>query len=416
MADLDIAIVGGGIGGLTAALALHARGFRPRIYEAAAELQPLGVGIAIHPYGTKELADLGLAEKLAAMSVEATDSMFFNRFGQQIYADKIGRRGGYGYLPHLVHRGYLQKMLYDAVVERLGAGAVVLGQACAGIAQDASGVTVALRRGRGGADAEPVRADIVVGADGVRSTVRAALHPDLAKPHYSGITLYRGVTRAKPYHSGGAILHIGAKRTGTLIVYPILDNIDGSGLTLTNWVIELPGSAEIPEDWNRKGDPKTVAHAFDDCRLGFLDVPALLRAAEAVYEYPMVDHEPLDRWSFGRVTLLGDAAHAMYPRGGNGSNQAIVDARALADALARNADPVAALQAYEQERRERANALVIANRGEGPDVLLRIVDERTDGRPFDDIEKVLPFAEADGIVKEYHRLAGMARPPNAATN
>ena len=409
---MDIAIIGGGIGGLTTALALHTRGFRPRVYEATAELKPLGVGIVIHPYGTKELADLGLAEELADNSVEATDSMFFNRFGQQIYTDKIGRRGGYSYLPHLVHRGTLQMMLYHAVAERLGPDAVMLGQACVGIEQDDAGATVFLKHGKTGAEIEPIRADVVIGADGVRSAVRAQLLPDLGHPHYSGITLWRGVTRAKPYHSGGAILHIGDK-SGRLIVYPIVNNIDGSELALTNWVIELPGDPEVPEDWNRKGDPAKVEHAFDECRLDFLDVQALLHDAEAIYEYPMVDHEPLGRWSFGRVTLLGDAAHAMYPRGGNGSNQAIIDARILADSLARIGNPVAALKSYEDERREKANAVVIANRGEGPDVLMTIVDQRTNGERFDDIEKVLPAAAAERIISEYYRLAGMARPQNA---
>ena len=406
---MDIAIIGGGIGGLTAALRLHAHGFCPQIYEAATDLKPLGVGIAIHPYGVKELAELGLEESLAKNSVVATDSLYFSRHGQQIYADKIGRPAGFGHSPHLVHRGILQKILYDAVVERLGPKAVMLGQACSGLAQDDNDVTIFLKHGKSGAKAEPVRADIVVGADGVRSTVRAQLFPDLAKPHYSGITLWRGVTRAKPYHSGGAILH-GGTINSKLIVYPILNNVDGGDLTLTNWVIELPGSPDIPEDWNRKGDLAQIEHAFDECRLDFLDVPALLRNADVVYEYPMVDHEPLPQWSFGRVTLLGDAAHAMYPRGGSGSNQALVDARVLAESLARIGDPIAALKAYEDERREKTNALVIANRSEGPDVLMTIVDQRTSGKPFDDIEKVLPFAEADGIIKDYHRLAGNVRP------
>jgi 5-methylphenazine-1-carboxylate 1-monooxygenase len=408
---MEIAIIGGGIGGLTTALALHARGFRPRIFEAAAALKPLGVGIAIHPYGVKELADLGLEEKLAKNSVVATDSLYFSRHGQPIYADKIGRPAGFNYSPHLVHRGILQMMLYDAAVERLGRDAVMLGHACVGIAQDEAGVTVSLKEGRAGAEIEPIRADVVIGADGVRSTVRAALHPGLGQPHYSGITLWRGVTRAKPYHSGGAILHAGTANS-KLIVYPILNNVDGGDLTLTNWVIELPGSPDIPEDWNRIGDLAQIEHSYDECRLDFLDVPALLHNADVVYEYPMVDHEPLPQWSFGRVTLLGDAAHAMYPRGGSGSNQALVDARVLAECLKRISDPAAALKAYEDERREKANAVVLANRREGPDVLMTIVDQRTNGRPFDDIEKVLPFAEADAIMKDYHRLAGNVRPQN----
>jgi 5-methylphenazine-1-carboxylate 1-monooxygenase len=409
---MKIAIIGGGIGGLTAALTLHARGFRPRIYEAATELKPLGVGIAIHPYGVKELAELGLGAELAKNSVVATDSLYFSRFGQQIYADKIGRSAGFNYSPHLIHRGILQTMLYDAVLERLGRDAVMLGHACAGIAQDEASVTVHLTRGRNGGRMEPIRAGVVIGADGVRSTVRAALHPDLGRPHYSGVTLWRGVTRAKPYHSGGTILHTGTINS-KLIVYPILNNVDGSTLTLTNWVIELPGGPDIPEDWNRKGDLAQIEHAFDECQLDFLDVPALLHNADVVYEYPMVDHEPLTQWSFGRVTLLGDAAHAMYPRGGSGSNQALVDARVLAECLARISDPAAALKAYEDERRDKANAVVLANRREGPDVLMTIVDQRTNGKPFDDIEEVLPFAEADSIVKEYHRLTGMPRPSNS---
>jgi 5-methylphenazine-1-carboxylate 1-monooxygenase len=406
---MDIAIIGSGIGGLTAALKLHAQGFRPCVYEAVAELKPLGVGIAIHPYGVKELADLGLEGKLAKNSVVATDSLYFSRFGQQIYADKIGRPAGFNHSPHLVHRGTLQMMLYDAVVERLGRDAVMLGHACVGITQDDDGVTVQLKEGRAGAEIEPIRADVVIGADGVRSTVRAALHPELGRPHYSGITLWRGVTRAKPYHSGGAILHAGTVNS-KLIIYPILNDVEGTDLTLTNWVIELPGSPDIPEDWDRIGDLAQIEHAFDECRLDFLDVPALLRNADLVYEFPMVDHEPLPRWSFGRVTLLGDAAHAMYPRGGSGSNQALVDARVLAECLARISDPAAALRVYEDERREKANAVVLANRREGPDVLMTIVDQRTNGKPFDDIEKVLPFAEADAIVKDYHRLAGNVRP------
>lgn len=292
----------------------------------------------------------------------------------------------------------------------MGSDAVVLGRLCVGLKQDAAGVTVAFKDRQSGNEAEPVRADIAIGADGVRSTMRAQLFPGLGRPHYSGITCWRGTTLTKPYHSGGAVLHIGAERTGKLIVYPILNKVDGTDLTLTNWVLELKGSPEIPEDWNRKGDKAQIEHTFDECRLDILDVPALLRDADVVYEYPMVDHEPLARWSLGRVTLLGDAAHAMYPRGGNGSNQALVDAQVIADALGKIADPLAALKAYEDQRREPANALVIANRAEGPDVLGSIVDERTAGQRFDDVEKVLPFAEADKIIKDYHRLAGMERP------
>jgi 2-polyprenyl-6-methoxyphenol hydroxylase-like FAD-dependent oxidoreductase len=404
---MEIAIIGGGIGGLAAALRLHAMGFRPVVYEAARELKPLGVGIAIQPYGTRELTELGLGAELAAGSVEARDSIYLNRFGQHIYEEKVGPHIGYSHHQYMMHRGHLQMMLYRAVLDRLGPEAVRLGHHCAGFTQDATGVTAHFD------DRPDARADVLIGADGVRSRIREQLHPGRGSPAYSGITLWRGVTLAKPYLSGGSVMHIGALRTGILMVYPILDQVGGSALSLTNWVLEKHGRPDVMEDWNRQGRLADIEHDFDDCRVDGIDIPALFRDAEAIYEYPMVDHEPLGRWSFGRVTLLGDAAHAMYPRGGNGSNQAIVDARVLAECLDVADDPVGALARYDSARRESANALVLACRGEGPNLLLTLVDQRTGGRRFEDIETVLPFAESDAIMRKYHRLAGMARPAGA---
>ncbi|RKP53531.1 pyridine nucleotide-disulfide oxidoreductase [Pararobbsia silviterrae] len=408
---LDIAIIGAGIGGLTLALRLHQKGFRPRVYESTAELRPLGVGVVSQPYGTREMTELGLLDELNAVSVDAIESVYYNQYGQEIYGERCGTHMGYPHGQRFIHRGIWQMLLYKAVIERLGPDSVVLGARATGFTEDANGVTVRFRPNHA---TQPVpaeiRADVVIGIDGIKSAIREQLYPESSKPHFSGITLWRGVTLMKPFKTGGTILHIGAPSQGSLIVYPIHDDWEGTGLTLTNWIVEQNDRAESIEDWNQKGDIAEIAHMFDECKLDFLDVGEMLRNAREVYLFPLIDHDPLDRWAFGRVALMGDAAHAMYPRGGNGACQALVDARVIAEKLSTIDDPVEALQRYEQERLPIANRIVLANRGDGPEVVRRIVEERTQGQRFDDIEKVLPFAEADSIFKEYHRLAGMKRP------
>jgi 2-polyprenyl-6-methoxyphenol hydroxylase-like FAD-dependent oxidoreductase len=214
-----------------------------------------------------------------------------------------------------------------------------------------------------------------------------------------------------PYRDGGTILHIGDPvAQGSLIVYPIRDNVDGKGNTLVNWVVEQNGKPQSIEDWNVRVQPDEIAHKFDECKLDFIDVGEMIRNAREVYIYPLIDHDPLPQWSFGRVTLLGDAAHAMYPRGGNGVCQALVDAGVIATKLSEIPDPIEALKAYEAARRTGVNKLVIANRGEGPEVVRRIVEERSGGKPFANIEDILPRAEVEALFMEYHRMAGMKRP------
>jgi 2-polyprenyl-6-methoxyphenol hydroxylase-like FAD-dependent oxidoreductase len=407
---LDITIIGAGPAGLATALRLHQRGFRPRIYESATALKPLGVGIDIKPYGTQEVTELGLLEEFRKISVEARESIFYTRYGQEIYSEKCGKHMGYEHEQRFVHRGTFQMMLYDAVMERLGPDSVVLGAPCKGFQQDENGVSIYFDPAREGVPSE-TRADILIGVDGIKSVIRKQLLPSSTRSHYSGITLWRGVTLMKPYKTGGTILHIGDPiAQGSLIVYPIRDDEDGKGNTLVNWVVEQNGNPESIEDWNQRVTPDEIAHKFDECKLDFLDVGQMIRNAREVYLFPLIDHDPLPQWSFGRVTLLGDAAHAMYPRGGNGVCQALVDTHVIAEKLAVVNDPVEALRQYEAERREKVNRIVVANRGEGPEVVRRIVEERSGGKPFDDIEKIFPRAEADALFKEYHRMAGMKRP------
>jgi len=407
----DIAIIGAGPGGLVTALRLHQQGIRPTVYESVPELKPLGVGVDIKTVGTKELDELGLLEQFRAISVDAEDSIFYNHFGQEIYAEKCGVHMGYLHEQRFVHRGILQMLLFRTVIERLGEDAVVLGARVVRYSQDAEGVTLDVehRDGR----AEQVRHEAVIAADGIKSAVRRQMHPNLAEPEFSGITMWRGTTLREPFRGGHTILHLGDPRISTMVVYPIAENFEGSGLDLINWVVETNGEETI-EDWNQVADPEQIIPAFDTLTLPFLDVQQLIRDAREVYLFPLIRHFPLDSWVDGRVVLLGDAAHAMYPRGGNGITQAMLDARVLTEKLAAHTDPAEAFAAYDGVRREVVNRIADNMRGEGYEVIRRMVAERTDGKPFDDIEDVLPLAEADGIFSRYHALVGAPRPGHEA--
>ncbi|WP_432537864.1 FAD-dependent monooxygenase [Kineococcus arenarius] len=404
---LDIAIIGAGPSGLATALRLHQKGFRPRIYESVVELKPLGVGIDVKVYGTQELDELGLLEEFRAISVDAKESIFYNNHGQEIYAERCGVHMGYLYEQRFVHRGHLQMLLHRTVLERLGQDAVVTGARCLGYVNEADGVTLDLQHPDG--TSSQVRADVVIAADGIKSVVRQQMHPESSNPVYSGITMWRGTTLMDPFATGGTILHIGAPSISSMIVYPIAEDFEGTGKVLVNWVVEATRDESV-EDWNQRGTVEEVLPYYDDCDLPFLDVRQMLRDAREVYLFPLIRHEPLESWVDGRVALAGDAAHAMYPRGGNGACQAIVDGRVIAEKLATHDDPGEALKAYEAERLEAVNRIVLAHRGEGYEVIRRMVEERTGGQRFDDVEQVLPLAEADAIFSKYHSLVGQPRP------
>lgn len=407
----DIAIIGAGPGGLVTALRLHQQGIKTTIYEAVPELKPLGVGVDIKTVGTKEFDELGLLDEFRAMSVEAVDSIFYNHFGQEIYAEKCGLHMGYLHEQRFVHRGVLQMMLYRTVLERLGDDAVVLGARVVHYTQDDEGVTLDIEDRDG--TARKVRHEAVIAADGIKSAVRRQMHPNQAEPEFSGITMWRGTTLREPIRGGHTILHLGDPRISTMIVYPIAENFEGTGLDLINWVVETNGE-ETVEDWNAVADPEEIIPAFDTLKLPFLDVQQLIREAREVYLFPLIRHFPLDTWVDGRVVLLGDAAHAMYPRGGNGITQAMLDARVLTAKLAEHGDLVTAFAEFDTARREIVNRITENMRGEGYEVIRRMVAERTEGKPFDDIEQVLPLTEADEIFSRYHALVGAPRPGHEA--
>ncbi|MBN8992503.1 MAG: flavin-dependent oxidoreductase [Rhizobiales bacterium] len=402
----EVIIVGAGIGGLTLGLALHEANIPCRIFESAAEIKAVGVGINLLPHATKELAALGLEPALANVAIATTDATFFNRFGQLIYQEPLGRAAGYDHPQFSIHRGDLQRVLLEAFVARAGRDRLLTNRHCVGVEQDEAGVTVTFSAG--GTGRSTVRGGVAIACDGINSVIRKQFFPEEGEPRYSGVNMWRGVTRWKPMLSGASMVRAGWLAHGKMVIYPIRP-ADTDGLQLVNWVAEIETPVYRKRDWNRAGSLDGFIGAFADWHFEWLDVPAFIRAADQVLEFPMVDQDPLPRWSFGRVTLLGDAAHPMVPRGSNGAGQAILDARALAAALTGNSNPVAALAAYEQQRLEATTRIVLTNRSNPPDAILREVFQRTGDRPFNAIGDVISREELVGLSDGYKRIAGYSQ-------
>jgi 5-methylphenazine-1-carboxylate 1-monooxygenase len=405
----EVVIVGGGIGGLTLALTLEKAGIRSRVFESSPEIRPVGVGINILPHATKELARLGVQDELARVAVETREAIFFNRFGQLIYREPLGRAAGYEWPQFSVHRGDLQTVLLEAVRRRLGEDAIRAGWKCLGFEQDGGSATALFRDSGTGDELPPQRGGVVVACDGIHSVIRKQLHPQEGEPLYSGVNMWRGVTRWPAFLSGASMVRAGWLKCGKMVIYPIRDRIDAEGRQLVNWVAEIETPRHQQRDWNRRGSLTDFLGAFEAWRFDWLDVPAFIRAADQVLEFPMVDQDPLPWWTRGRVTLLGDAAHPMVPRGSNGAGQAILDARALADALVGHRDAGEALVSYEAMRREATANVVRMNRKNPPDAILREVYVRTGDRPFERIEDVIALEELKAISDGYKRVAGYDR-------
>ena len=396
---MRVLIVGGGIGGLTLALSLHAAGIECEVFEQTAEIRPLGVGINVLPHAMRELTELGLQDRVVAAGIATRELAYANRLGQMIWSEPRGRLAGYDWPQVSIHRGRLHLELLAAARERLGDARITLGARMTGFEQDDAGVSVRFDDGRS------ARGDVLIAADGIHSAARGLFYPNEGPPIWNGPILWRATSIADPFLTGATMVCAG-NRDVKFVVYPIADLPDGK--KLTNWIAEIrvdPNQEWKREDWNRPGKIEDFAGAFDTWRFDWLDIPALIRSAQAIYEFPMVDRDPLPRWTHGRVTLLGDAAHPLYPIGSNGASQGILDARTLALQLATMDDPVAALGAYEAIRRPATAALLAATRGDGPDSVLDIAEARApDG--FDDIEAVFPMTERVEIATHYKRLAG----------
>jgi len=409
---MTIAIVGGGIGGLSLALALHQRGLACEVFETVPDVKEIGVGITLLPHAVRELAGLGLQAELEAAGIENLESVFFNRYGQYIYREPRGRHAGYA-LPELgIHRGKLHRILFDAVLSRLGKGHVHTNHRCMQVTQTETGALIHFNEASTGAQLASVQADVVIACDGVNSTLRKQFYPH-EKVAFAGINTWRGVSRHRPILTGKSYIRIGSIETGKMVIYPIVDNMDADGMQLVNWVAETQREGEVMNDWNRIGSGADFLDIFKDWMFDWLDVPALINAADSILEYPMVDKDPVAQWTFGRVTLLGDAAHPMYPRGSNGSAQAIIDGRVLAEQLALaqlgGGDLRSALLAYEALRRTPTSKIVLTNRSTPPDFIIMKADELSGGKPFRHIDDLISQAELRAISDNYAQIAGFAR-------
>jgi 2-polyprenyl-6-methoxyphenol hydroxylase-like FAD-dependent oxidoreductase len=389
-------IAGGGIGGLAAALSLHAAGLRDlQVLEAVPELQPIGVGVNLPPHAVRELTELGLGEDLARIGIPTLELAYYDPAGTLIWTEPRGTPAGYRWPQYSIHRGELQMLLLGAVRERMGREAVRTDCRLTGLRSTEDGGIEALT-----ATGPAVRGDVLVGADGIRSAVRALLYPQEGPLPWNGWFMFRGRTWAPPYLTGGSMVIIGDE-VQRVVAYPI-GHARGDGQVLTNWILtrRVPGEALARGDWNRSADPAEVARHIEGWRYDWLDAHALVADAELAYEYPMVDLDPLPRWSHGRVTLLGDAAHAMYPFGSNGASQAILDARVLAQELATRPDPLAALAAYDARRRETVAKVQLANREQAGGVMARVsalARRSAHGSAADELM---------AVETEYKRLAG----------
>ena len=404
---MEVLIIGAGIGGLTLGLMLHKAGIPFRIHETAPEIRPIGVGITILPHANKELGALGVVPAMEQAGVVAKESCFYTRHGQLVHKEAVGTFAGYEWPQIQIHRGDLQQILYRAVIERAGPDSVVTGERCVRVEDGADFATAHFVDTTTGTVLPPVQARTIVAADGIHSVVRRQFYPDEGPPIYSGVNMWRGVTVARPYLTGQSYMRGGWLTHGKMVIYPIRNHPDGT--QLINWVAEIETPRHDRQDWNKAGKLEDFIGAFEEWRWDFLDVPALIRGASEVLEYPMVDRDPLPRWSFGRITLLGDAAHPMYPRGSNGAGQSILDARCLTDCLAAAGDVHAALKTYETARLPATAAVVRTNRSGPPDAILREVYERSGDKPFADINDIITPEEIAAMMNSYKKVAGYDR-------
>ncbi|MFD8638697.1 FAD-dependent monooxygenase [Streptomyces zaomyceticus] len=408
-----IVIAGGGIAGLTAALALHTAGFeRVTVVEAAPAIRPVGAGLNLMPNAVRELDALGLLDALEAGALRTRELRYYHRSGGLISREPRGLGAGYRWPQLSVHRGHLQQVLAGAVRARLGPAALVTGVRVTGVELPPGRrprLRLEHREGavKGRASLEP---DVLIGADGIRSAVRSALHPGEGGPSWNGTLVWRGVSRM-PARAVGSFMLVAGDDRQKAVVYPMGRPTGPGREVLVNWALArpaertcrsraVPGEERFLGDWNRPVPVETFLPFYEGWEFDGVRVPDILRAADSAYEYPMVDREPLDRWTRGRTTLIGDAAHAMYPIGSNGATQSIVDARALAHALARHPDPAEGLAAYERERRPVTTALQRANRQLGPEVVINLAHARAP-QGFTDIHDVIPAEELADIACRY---------------
>jgi 5-methylphenazine-1-carboxylate 1-monooxygenase len=415
---MTILIAGGGIGGLTLALSLHQIGVAAKVFESVPALKPLGVGINVLPHAVRELVELGLLERLEASGVRTKELAYFSKRGQPIWSEPRGLEAGYKWPQFSIHRGTLQQILLDTAIERLGAENILTSHHITGWTETPNGVHADFIDRASGKAAGSYDGAILIAADGIHSAVREKLYPQEGPPIWNGRILWRGVTAANAFLSGRTMIMAGHEIL-KFVCYPISSAPDASGQYQINWIAErhMPTTYQWRrEDYNRAARLDEFLPWFEDWKFDWLDVPSLIRNCPHGYEYPLVDRDPLDRWTFGRVTLMGDAAHPMYPIGSNGASQAILDARVLTREILTHGATNAALSAYEAERRPATSDLVMLNRRNGPEQVMQLVEERAPNG-YKVVTDVLSLKELEDIAANYKRVAGFqvealnAKPP-----
>ncbi len=288
---MTVLIAGAGIAGLAMGLTLHQLGIPFRIYERVGDIRPLGVGINIQPNAVRELYDLGLKDRLDAIGVRTRQYGFYTKTGLEIWAEPRGLHAGYTWPQYSIHRGQLQMMLLDELRARAGADCVVTGAGVARYETGPQGAALILT------DGSRVDGDLVIAADGIRSAIRAQMLPDEGEPIWNGAIMWRGTSPGVPF-LGGAAMILAGHDTQRFVSYPISATDPETGLAQMNWIAELrvdPNRAMAKGDWNKPADPADFLPAFEDWDFGWINCPAMIRAATGpIYEYPMVDREPMD--------------------------------------------------------------------------------------------------------------------------
>jgi len=404
---MKVIIAGGGIGGLACALFLHRAGVECQIFERSSEIRELGVGINTLPHAIKELSELGLLDQLDEVAIRTYELIYQNRLGQEIWRDLRGLDAGLDHPQFSIHRGHLQGVLHRAVVERLGKNAIHTGHQLVGFEQGGDSVTATFKTSEG---TRQIKGDCLIAADGIHSIVRQKFYPDQGPPTWNGIMLWRGAVEWQPFLTGKSMVIAGGM-DAKLVLYPISTRTSDPSKVLMNWAVAAKTGDHNTapprrEDWNREGQLSELLPFVENTfSLDVLDPVELIRATKPFYEYPMCDRDPVDQWTFGRVTLLGDAAHPMYPVGSNGASQAILDGRCLADNLSQTPDVNAALKAYEVERLPVCSEIVETNRAGGPERVIDLVNSRApDG--FENLDDIATQQELEAIVYGYAQMAG----------
>lgn len=406
MIQKKIIIAGAGIGGLTAALCLHDAGFDVYVYESAREIKPLGVGINLLPHAVRVLTHLGLHEELDKIAIATSELSYYSKHGKKIWREPRGKFAGYNWPQFSIHRGSFQMLLLKEVMRRLGANKVHTGFLLQQAVNKSDSVEAHFIN-KAHNDTIAITGGMLIAADGIHSAVRNQFYPAEGPPKFSGIILHRGTARAKPFLSSSSMIMAGSVDK-KFVAYPIQNFSDGTGDQLINWIADLRVNVEediMTQDWNRRADKNKLLQEFCDWHFDWLDVPSLIGDTDAIYEFPMSDRDPLPRWSFERVTLLGDAAHPMYPIGSNGASQAILDAECLAESLKNNNDISLALQQYESVRLPATARIVLQNRQMGPEQVMQIVEERAPNG-FENLYDVISPEELESIAARYKQIAG----------